>query len=356
VIGRNRLNVTPLKRLRKFFVFPSDAIEPSPRERCWVREGRVDLPLSVCRPPHVVVSAARYFAVYSEDYLIVPPRQIGIVSPSHDRDLLKALSLYLSSDFAFYHQFLTSTEFGTKRDRATLRALRAMPVPSFEGPKGKIPRWVDLHGRLVQCSQEEFQAAENASMPLFTAQPSKGEKGKLLRELNDLVYEALDLNRRERALVDDLVNVRLELRDGMLGEPATGQPGRAQIRSYARSLKRELDAFVADELPKRHEVAVVWDRLSGMIAVDLTPDLHAARTITVAEAGEAAAEELEKTRRRLRTERAQWVYFDRNLRIYEGTRTFIFKPMQRFHWTESQAMFDAAEIIAETLAGAGDVR
>jgi hypothetical protein len=52
----------------------------------------------------------------------------------------------------------------------------------------------------------------------------------------------------------------------------------------------------------------------------------------------------------LRKERAQWVYFDRNLRLYEGTRTCILKPMQRFHWTESQAMVDARHIIAETLA------
>jgi hypothetical protein len=47
------------------------------------------------------------------------------------------------------------------------------------------------------------------------------------------------------------------------------------------------------------------------------------------------------------------VYFDRNLRVYEGTKTFVFKPMQRFHWTESQALMDARQIIAETLQGGG---
>jgi hypothetical protein len=55
----------------------------------------------------------------------------------------------------------------------------------------------------------------------------------------------------------------------------------------------------------------------------------------------------------LRKQCSQWVYFDRNLRIYEGTRTFIFKPMQRFHWTVSQAMVDAREIISETLQATG---
>jgi len=82
----------------------------------------------------------------------------------------------------------------------------------------------------------------------------------------------------------------------------------------------------------------------------------AARGVPVARADDRTARELERTRQRLRQQRAQWVYFDRNLRIYEGTRTFIFKPMQRFHWTESQAMLDAREVIAETLEGAGAER
>jgi hypothetical protein len=87
-----------------------------------------------------------------------------------------------------------------------------------------------------------------------------------------------------------------------------------------------------------------------MLCVDLVRNEQSAQQVTVARAGKEIDAQLEKTRQRLRKERAQWVYFDRNLRIYEGTRTFVLKPMQRFHWTESQAMVDARHIIAETLA------
>jgi hypothetical protein len=356
VVGKNRLDVRPLERLRHFFAFPSHAIGLNPTELCWGREGRVDLPLSICRPPHVIVSAARNFAVYTDEYLVVPPRQVGIVSPSQDRDFLKALSLYLSSDFAFYHQFLTSTQFGVQRAVATLRALRAIPVPALDSPETALACWVDLHGRLVKCSLEEFEAAEDADRPLFAGKSPTPRKHKLTEELNELVYDSLRLSKRERALVRDLVGVRLVLRDGMLGERATGRPGREQVRSYARRLKSELDAFVGEESRKRHRVNVVIDGLSGMVAVDFTADFEAARMVAVGEAGDAAVEEFKNARRRLRKEQAQWVYFDRNLRVYEGPRTFILKPMQRFHWTQSQAMFDAAEIVAETLAGPGERR
>jgi hypothetical protein len=61
------------------------------------------------------------------------------------------------------------------------------------------------------------------------------------------------------------------------------------------------------------------------------------------------ARELQTIQSLLRERRSQWIYFNRNLRIYEGTTTYIAKPMQRLHWLESQAMLDANEIIAETL-------
>ena len=124
----------------------------------------------------------------------------------------------------------------------------------------------------------------------------------------------------------------------------------AELHTYAVRLKSELDGFIGDALPKRHQVDVVYDDASGMICVDLVRDEQSARQVTVSSASKEIAAQLEKTRQRLRKERAQWVYFDRNLRIYEGTRTFVLKPMQRFHWTESQAMVDARHIIAETLA------
>ena len=94
----------------------------------------------------------------------------------------------------------------------------------------------------------------------------------------------------------------------------------------------------------------MYDEASGIIGVDFVRDTQAAQQVTISSANKATATHLEKARQRLRQERAQWVYFERNLRLYEGTRTFVLKPMQRFHWTESQAMIDARHIIAETLA------
>lgn len=89
-----------------------------------------------------------------------------------------------------------------------------------------------------------------------------------------------------------------------------------------------------------------------MIEVDLVSDRGAARELNVWRASAEVAAKLMKTRRQLLEERSQWVYFNRNLRVYRGHQTYLFKPLQRFQWTESAAMIDAGELIAETLGAA----
>lgn len=304
------------------------------------------------------MSAARNWAVYSSTDLLIPQRQIGIVSLTGDDDFLKALSLYLSSDFAFYHQFFTSTELGVKRDRATLNALRAIPVPIADYTPNQLKPWVDLHSRLVKTSPIDVREIrkESSIQQILPFDAESVALVPLLKELNELVSDALGLDERERSLVHDLVHVKLELNDGKVGQPAVRPPKVDELRAYASRLKKDLDAFVEGELDKRHQVGIIYDKASasGMIQVDLIKDPVAAKERIVLAADNPTAKQLEKTRQRLRKQHRQWIYFDRNLRIYEGTKTFILKPLQRFQWTESQAMQDATEIIAETLQLGGD--
>ena len=340
-----------LEQMRHVFAFPQNALETNAKNFLRVKGGRAGL--AVCRPPHVIVSAARNFAVFSDEYLIMPPRQIGIVSLSDDRDLLKALSLYLSSDFAFYHQFLTATQFGVQRGRGTLKSLRTIPIPLANLGRQELKPWIQLHARLVKTTpldvRKERTERQKPGRALPGMEDNHNDFTPLLKELNDLVNDTLGLDARDRALVHDLVRVRLELNDGKVGHEAVRKPEPGEMRTYAKRLKAELDAFIGDELPKRFQIGVVFDALSGMVQVDLLADKHAAREITIVKASAPTAKQLEETRQRLRRQHSQWVYFDRNLRLYEGTKTFVFKPMQRFHWTESQAVFDASEIIAETI-------
>ena len=329
-----------LKEWRHIFSFDSFTLPKNSHHYLRERGGWKGLP--VCRPPHVIVSAARNFAVFSNEFVVVWSRQIGIASPTDNVDLLKALALYLNSDFAYYHAFLTATELGVKRDRANLEGLKQLPCPLHTLPPAELAEWVALHDRLARTAPRRMDESEADA-------PDDGQPA-LIAELNRLVSRALGLDERDQALVHDLVHVRLALNDGKVGPEATRAPRVAEMETYARWLRRKLDDFVGEESERRHAVTVLHDEHSAMVAIDFTRDREAAATPCVLRADAAGAVTLERTRRRLRVEHAQWVYFDRALKVYRGRQTFLFKPRQRFHWTRTQAMLDAGDIISETLA------
>lgn len=358
ISGELMLDVDKLKGMRDVFALPKSALSPVQEEMAYVRKGRARLPLSVCRPPHVIVSAARTFAVYDERFIVVPPRQIGIVSLSDDKDFLKALSLYLSSDFAFYHQFLTSTQFGVQRGIATLRAMRTMPIGIRSKDRDQLKKWATLHRKLAQLpprqDKDQTRTSGSRQRELFaTSDDGDGRREELLDELNQMVHDALGLTVEERSLVKDLVHVRLALNDGKTGEVAVGRPNKIQLAAYGTRMKAELDGFLQDRLTKRHDVRILFDECSGMVQVDLGGSEAACVIVKPLSPDDAVSQVLARTRKRLKVHRSQWVYFDRNLCIYEGTRTYLLKPMQRFQWTETQAMLDARRIIAETMEGPG---
>jgi hypothetical protein len=351
LVGKPKLNVNALKGLRDLFSVPQAALTPN--ELRWVCLIHGKIGLRVCEPPHVLVSAARSFAIFSDDYTIVPARQVGIVSPTKDRILLKALSLILSSDFAFYHQFLRSTHFGVQRAVATLEALRQLPVPLMTLSRSDLKDWAGLHAKLTKCPPRPLQMEKKESgQSKFNFDVEAESKAKpLLKELNDMTAQVLGLDARERALVHDLVRVRFELNDGKRGYEAMRTPEKSELRDYARRLKQELDDFVGDDSDRQHRITVVHDHDSAMVEVDFTRDHEAARKVELLRASNEEAKRLHTKRKELLEEKAQWVYFNRNLRIYRGHQTYLFKPLQRFHWTESAAMMDASDLIAETLGG-----
>jgi hypothetical protein len=348
------LDVDALKKLRHIFAFPKAALTPLGKGPHFARvRGGVHLPLAVCRPPHVIVSESRFFAVFCNKFVVVPPRQIGIVSLAKDVALLKTMSLYLSSDFAFYHQFLLSPHFGVKRDVATLAALRQIPFPFSDVEKADLSDWVELHAELAKTKPRHLYASSDEAqgeLSLADAEDAGGNQEELLARLNQMVGNALGLDESERTIVRDLVHIRCELRDGKVREVAGRTSTSREMESYARRLKQELDDFTGEDSDRLHCVCVVFDDHSGMVEVDFTRDHAAARKVSVLSAEHEEAKAFRRTREKLLQPWSQWVYFDRSLRLYERRKTYLFKPRQRFHWTESQAMMDAERIIAETLS------
>lgn len=351
LVGRPIFKTTLVSRLRHIFKIPKTALVPNKKPYICLIHGKSGL--EICKPPHVLLSAARNFSIYSEDYVIIEARQLGIVSGSNDKNFLKALSLFLSSDFAFYHQFFRSTQLGVQRGRATQKSLRKMPIPLTQLSSSDLREWVTLHSKLSKCAPRRMDEGKKSQHPdLFETGESDLEA--LLKQLNRMTCDALGLDEQERALIHDLIQVRYALNDGKRGDAAMRDPKPDELLAYAKSLKLELDDFAGTDAGRQHRITIVTDGESAMVEIDFTQDLKAAKTPQVLPANSEEAAALRKTKSKVLREKTQWVYFNRNLRVYRDRKTYVFKPLNRFHWTQSSALTDASEIIAETLGGASD--
>ncbi len=328
--GQERVDFSKLKHCGRIFTFPPDALVAIPNEMANVLKGRGSLPWLVSTPPHIIVDSSRRFAIYSDDFIAIPDRKIGISGQKTTRNLLKALALYLGSDFCRYQQFFVTPEWGVRTSLATLDALRNIPIPFDELDDAKLSAWATKQDDMI------FEFSGGSA-------PSSDS----LAEIDALIYQLLGLTRSERILVEDFVRWNMQVIKGKVPPEVVEPPKDQAIDAYLSSLKHELDDFVGAETGLRHALQAVRGKTSAMVAIRLVRG--AAGSPSVLQAGEETAATLEKTREHLLRRHSQWLYFERSLKIYQDGVMYVFKPLEMIHWTRRQAILDAGEIVAETL-------
>ena len=343
IIGKNELIMDKLRGCGKIHSFPAEAFTQVEESRAYVRKGRKATPLEVCYPPHIIVDSPRRFAIFSDEFILVPPRQIGIAGKASQTDMLKALCLYLKSDFVAYHQYLSSALWGIERDRLNVDDLNRLPIPLGNLSTDELSEWVRLYNDLVETSSNIRQ---DSAGPLFDDSQEDDNVKLLLNQVNKAVYDLLGITKSEQYLIHDLLQTRMQLNEGAIAREAVKLSSKSEITTYAAIMKSELDGFLnqADS----HLIKVYYSDDSAIIKIlhVSTPRAGPPEVIKVDAQTQA---EFAKLARQLPREQGQWIYFNRGLRFFEGRTTYIFKPRERLCWLKSQALVDADEFIADKL-------
>ena len=298
--------------------------------------GRAALALKSATPPHVLIDAARRFAVFSNSFLAIPAPHVSIAGPVELEDELRVLSLILNSDICTYHQFFASFQWGVDASRSELKALREFPVPISSLSSTVLRDLAAYHRDCVRAEEsEKFDS-------------------KLRSLANERVCELFKIRPWERWLIEDFVNVHMELNKGKFSPEVARTPTPEERQLYLTSLRECLDGFFAADRGVRHKLEVLVDDESALMAVSLVKSKIAIEPAVIA-ADDPTSSDLKVIRDRLQTKHSQWVYFDRNLKVYDRKQGVLyqFKPLQRLQWTRRQAVLDADDIIAETLSEGG---
>jgi hypothetical protein len=346
--GKPELDMSVLSKCGRIFAFPKEALKPVEASRAYVRKGRGKIPLKACYPPHIIVDAARRFAVFSDEFIVVPHRQIGIAGSPRDNSLLKALALYFASDFFIYHQFLSSPILGIERDRANNSDIENLPIPLDDLSSHELSEWVSLHDELIRATPSELRNT------LFNTHQERIDISPLLKQLNERVYALMGINQNERWLIQDLLHVRKNLNEGRIAKEATMPADEKEMLEYANVLKAELDSFLDGDIKDQHRITVFYSNDLTITKIEHLRKLPAGPVSVVRVEDQDTKNEFKRIRESLLRKQGQWIYFNRNLKLFEGRITYFAKPLQRLSWLKSQAFIDADEFIAEKLTMTGD--
>lgn len=346
LVGKNEVDMDALLGVREIYYFPPKALKRIGPERAYLRKRGGLSPLKVCNPPHIFVDATRRFAIFSDVFFVIPPRQIGIAGNTMQRNLLKALAIYFRSNFVLYHQFLSSASWGIERDRLEKADLEKIPIPLDELSPDEIAQWAGLYDDLAEISKRYFAKSHGA---LFDEPQNSQDIQHLKRQLNEAVYSLMGIAETERWLIEDLLDVRKGLIDGRLPKSAVESVNHDAMYNYAEALKMELDGFLDAEIKDQHRVTVFAGDQLAVIKVEhpQNPPAGPVKVITVK--NQETEAEFNRLKSSLLHEQGQWIYFHRNLKFYNGRTTYFVKPRQRLSWLKSQALIDADEFIAEKL-------
>lgn len=332
LVGKKRLNTNALNDSEFLFSIPGKTLEDILSEECFVRVRGGSKGLLVSEPPHIVMNASWKYTIYSDEYFLVMPRQIGLSAPKKDADYLRALSVFLSSSLVKYYLFFQSPQWGIERNRITLDTVRSVPIPAFT--LEQIEQLAALQKRLVSMEREQDTTSA-------------------LTYLDEQIIRILQVPDSITTLVTEFVQLRSNLVGGGTKEAvqkAQQHPDQESLQAYAQQLTNDLDGFL-DSDKIHHRVSI--EQSSDLICctVEFVRSDHSFMPL-IKEASSQNGHMFTRLQRELKEEFSQWVYVQRGLRMVKPSSVSLYKVPQLINWTRTQAMNDADDIIAEILSTA----
>jgi type I restriction-modification system DNA methylase subunit len=329
LVGKKRLDTVAMSKSKQLFSIPEQALLTIPREECYIRVRGGKTGLLTSEPPHLVMHASWKYVIYSDDYFVIRPRQIGLSAPQKDADYLRALSVFLSSSITGYCLFFQTPSWGIERDRITLDDVKSIPLPHFT--PAQIEQLAAVQKELAQMEIEQSTSSTQAFV-------------------DEQIAHILQVPARMSILVTEFRRVRSTLIGGSTSGTALKPPTEADLRAYAQEIADELDAFTAPR-DTHHKVTITPSQKVICCTVEL---LKSAQSfpIEVSKEGEDDRPPFPELLNGLNKGSSQWVYIQRGLRIFVGPKVYIYKVPRLINWTRTQARNDSDDLIAEVL-GAG---
>jgi type I restriction-modification system DNA methylase subunit len=324
--GKMILDAKKMSKSGYRFSFPQIALNKVITEKnCYIRKQSGDVGINIVKAPHFVINPN--YCAYSDQDFVIPHSQIGMSVTWDDSRHLQAISVLINSSIIQYYLFFCSPSWGTERDKVYLEDVKKIPIPNLS--QKQIDDLAILQEHLV--SEELF-----------------GNKNNLQEILDSEVNHILKIPDTLRIVCKEFMEIRLTLNQGKTKTIATEPPSiQEDLLNYAERLRYELDNFVEGS-DIRHSISITTSK----DLIICTVELYNSETeipIKIKKADAQDAQFLREIQQKLRQQFSQWVYIQRGMRLFSDTQIHICKNPRLIDWTQTQAMYDSDNLIAEML-------
>jgi len=302
---------------------------------------------NVFAPPMVLITKGFSEKIFCDFPIVFNNTFQSISGVKKDENLLMFLAAVLNTNFADYCYFHLSANVGVERDQVYVNEIELLPFPLPENTYDP-QRSRDIINQVASLMNQCKVSIEKEDI---------GQRGKVratLRNIEPLVYKYYGISEREKMLIEDTVKIfkRSMMPASISGKVKTiGLPTPDERRDYVELLCNILNSW-AKRSKFRVSGKVEYSNVLGESIVTLWKSNKAEPFKQVQTSDELQAA-LKNVQQALPQRNDKFVYY-RNLKVFDGDKLYILKPLVRRHWTKTAAINDADEIAAAILTSERD--
>ena len=250
-----------------------------------------------------------------------------------DVESLKILLSYFNSTFAKYFQFNYSSAWGLKYDDVLDNELYALP---------------NIFDFLNYEIKQRILILIDEIISIKKIDEENGTKTNILhieKEIDQIIYnDILKLTKDEQIIIQDTLDYSLDLFEKQENSDAVKPV--SKINKYIIQLTTELNNWLEDVDLKISTTVYEINRNCPLYMVKISFGSEAKQTVF---SQEDIYKELKTLDKKLIDEKTPGLYFIKKLNYYDGDDVYIIKPNQRRFWSQTAAMEDCRNLLAEIL-------
>jgi type I restriction-modification system DNA methylase subunit len=289
--------------------------------------------------PHILIKSGqsnkKFCAAFTEHDCAFRDTITGVSGPSDKSALMKTITAYLNSSFSSYFLFMTASNWGVERERVYSTEVFQLPDLPFRFTDEQIDKLagnVDAIGKLVADGLSETDAHIR----------------ELEVEIDQIIYESLDLSKSERFLIDDVLEYSLDFFQEGENSKASDIVDTEDLEAYSTTFCDAANSILQFGESRAKATVYRGDAPLRLVSIRFS-EVNDKRTVTVSDSTEELEEALSKLDRQIIEKYSESIYVRRNVKFYDRDTLHITKPDEKRFWTRSMALRDADETLAEGL-------